>query len=162
MTRRLRLPDPAATDALGAALAAALPAPAVLYLDGDLGAGKTALARALLLALGANGPVKSPTYSLLERHRLARGEAAHLDLYRIAQAAELEFLGLQELLPDLRLVMVEWPDRGAGALPPADLRVALAVEGEGRRASLQPRTPVGDAWLAGLNEVALAAFSKPL
>lgn len=154
MKRQLRLPGPEATQALGAALAAALPAPAVLYLRGDLGAGKTALARALLLALGAPGPIKSPTYSLLERHRLPGGEAAHLDLYRIAQSAELEFLGLQELLPDLRLVLVEWPDHGAGALPRPDLAVELAVDGDGRSAVLEALTPVGEAWLGGLNGAA--------
>jgi tRNA threonylcarbamoyladenosine biosynthesis protein TsaE len=147
MTRSLRLPDPAATHALGERLAASLGDAAVVYLRGDLGAGKSALARAMLLALGAPGPVKSPTYTLVERHRLDRGEAAHLDLYRIAQAAELEFLGLQEALPDLRLVLVEWPERGQGALPPADLVVDLAVDGEGRLARLTPGSVGGQAWL---------------
>ena len=144
------LPDPDATQALGSRLAAALPGPAVVYLQGDLGAGKTALARALLQALGAAGPIKSPTYSLVETHALAQGEAAHLDLYRVAQSSELEFLGLQERLPELRLVLVEWPDRGAGALPPADLRVELAVAADARIVSLEAPSALGEAWLAAL------------
>lgn len=159
MTLSLRLPDPAATQALGARLAASLGDPAVVYLRGDLGAGKSALARAMLLALGAPGPVKSPTYTLVERHRLAQGEAAHLDLYRIAQAAELEFLGLQDALPDLRLVLVEWPERGQGALPPADLVVDLAVEGEGRQVRLAPGSDVGKAWLERAAAAAGPAFN---
>ena len=150
MKLQARLPDPAATEALGSRLAATLPGPAVVYLRGDLGAGKTALARALLQALGAAGPIKSPTYSLVESHLLTQGEAAHLDLYRVAQAAELEFLGLQERLPELRLVLVEWPDRGAGALPPADLTVDLAVEDDARQVCLEAGSQLGDAWLEAL------------
>ena len=115
MTLSLRLPDAQATQALGTRLAASLSGPAVVYLHGDLGAGKSALARAMLTALGAPAPIRSPTYTLLERHALARGEAAHLDLYRIAQADELEFLGLQDLLPDLRLVLVN--GRNGGRAP---------------------------------------------
>ena len=150
MRATLRLPDPAATQALGARLAASLPDAAVVYLRGDLGAGKSALARAMLLALGAPGPIKSPTYTLLERHRLAEGEAAHLDLYRIAHAAELEFLGLQEALPELRLVLVEWPERGEGALPPADLVIDLGVDGEGRQVRLAAGSATGRDWLGRL------------
>jgi tRNA threonylcarbamoyladenosine biosynthesis protein TsaE len=160
MTHSLRLPDPAATQAFGARLAASLDAPAVVYLRGDLGAGKSALARATLLALGAPGPIKSPTYTLVERHRLAQGEAAHLDLYRIAHAAELEFLGLQEALPELRLVLVEWPERGEGALPPPDLVIDLAVDGEGRQARVAPHTAVGRAWLARAAAAPGPAFNE--
>lgn len=160
MSLSLRLPDPAATQALGARLAASLGDPAVVYLRGDLGAGKSALARAMLLALGAPGPIKSPTYTLVERHRLAQGEAAHLDLYRIAHAAELEFLGLQEALPELRLVLVEWPDRGQGALPPADLVVELAVDGEGRQVRLAAGSAVGHGWLGRLAAAPGPAFNE--
>lgn len=150
MRLQARLPDPAATDALGQRLAATLPGPAVVYLRGDLGAGKSSLARALLRALGATGPIRSPTYTLVERHRLHEGEAAHLDLYRIAQAGELDFLGLQDLLPDLALLLVEWPDRGAGALPPADLEVFLRQDGDGRGVELASGSPLGEAWLGAL------------
>ena len=101
------------------------------------------------LALGVTGPVRSPTYTLVERYLLASGrEAVHLDLYRIGDAAELDFLGLDDIEPVLWLV--EWPDRAGPALPPADLRVHLAVEGEGRSVRLEPVTGRGNAWLATL------------
>jgi tRNA threonylcarbamoyladenosine biosynthesis protein TsaE len=143
------LPDAAATDALGARLAAALPAQAVVHLHGDLGAGKSTLARALLRALGVSGTIRSPTYTLVEQYPLAdRGLALHLDLYRIADPGELEFLGLDA--DAVRLWLVEWPERGQGALPPADLEVALEVEGEGRRARLTPCSPLATDWLRKL------------
>ena len=145
------LPDADATDTLGRALAATRPetarhAPAVVYLHGDLGAGKSTLARAWLRALGVEGPVRSPTYTLVERYPIPGGEALHLDLYRIGGAGELEFLGLDEA--GAVLWLVEWPERGAGALPAPDLEVALAVAGEGRSVRLRATGAVGDAWLA--------------
>lgn len=143
------LPDPAATDALAATLAAGQPRPAVVFLDGDLGAGKSSLARAWLRALGVTGAIKSPTYTLVERYPLpGGGEAAHLDLYRLAGAGELEFLGLDELAAEARLWLVEWPARGAGGLPAPDLWVRLAPEGAGRRVRLEAASPAGEAWLA--------------
>lgn len=150
---RLTLPNPAATDALGAALAASRPPRAVLYLHGDLGAGKSTLARAVLRALGVRGAIRSPTYTLIERYTLAsrQGEApddaVHLDLYRIAAAAELEFLGLDDLSAQAALWLVEWPERGGHALPLADLHVRLALAGEGRDAVLEPESPTGVVWI---------------
>ncbi len=145
----LFLEDADATDALGARLAQALPARAVAYLDGDLGAGKSTLARALLRALGVTGTIRSPTYTLVEQYPLpAGGMALHLDLYRIGDPGELEFLGLDPA--ETRLWLVEWPERGQGGLPEADLDVALAVEGAGRRCRLQARNAIGEAWLANL------------
>jgi len=146
------LADPAATDRLGQQLARAMPASAVVFLRGDLGAGKTSLARALLRALGVQGPIKSPTYTLIERYPLASGEAVHLDLYRIAEASELEFLGLQDLMPDVRLWLVEWPDHGLRALPPPDLEISLSVAGDGREIRLDPRSQAGYDWLAALGD----------
>lgn len=146
------LADPAATDRLGQQLASAMPASAVVFLRGDLGAGKTSLARALLRGLGVQGPIKSPTYTLIERYPLASGEAVHLDLYRIAEASELEFLGLQDLMPDVRLWLVEWPDHGLRALPPPDLEIFLSVAGDGREIRLDPRSQAGGDWLAALGE----------
>lgn len=145
------LADPAATDALGAELAAGQPAGAVVYLEGPLGAGKSSLARAWLRALGVQGAIKSPTYTLVERYPLpAGGEAAHLDLYRLADAGELDFLGLDDLAGQARLWLVEWPDRGAGGLPAPDLHLRLAVDGLGRRAHLAAASERGRAWLAVL------------
>ena len=142
----LPLPDESATRALGERLATSAPRAVVVYLHGDLGAGKSTLARAWLRALGVTGTVRSPTYTLVERYRLASGsEALHLDLYRIGNAGELEFLGLDEA--DAAVWLVEWPERGAGALPPADLHVRLAFDGEGRVAVLEAGTPAGRSWL---------------
>lgn len=146
--RETFLRDPAATEALAAALAANQPPRAVVYLEGDLGAGKSSLARAWLRALGVRGAIKSPTYTLVERYPLPGGEAAHLDLYRLAGAAELDFLGLDELAAEAALWLVEWPDRGRGGLPPPDLCLRLAVDGTGRRARLEAASPAGEAWLA--------------
>ncbi len=145
------LADPAATEALAARLAASQPGRAVVYLAGDLGAGKSSLARAWLRELGVRGAIKSPTYTLVERYPLpGGGEAVHLDLYRLSAAGELDFLGLDELADQARLWLVEWPDRGAGALPAPDLRVGLAVQGAGRLARLQAASPSGAAWLERL------------
>ncbi|KFN49030.1 tRNA (adenosine(37)-N6)-threonylcarbamoyltransferase complex ATPase subunit type 1 TsaE [Arenimonas composti] len=148
--RTVFLPDEAATIAAAQALAAAAPAPAVVFLEGDLGAGKSTLARAWLRALGVTGTVRSPTYTLVERYPLADGgEAVHLDLYRLADAGELDFLGLDELAGSARLWLVEWPERGRGGLPAPDLRLQLQGEGAGRRLGLDPTSPAGRAWLAG-------------
>ncbi len=146
----LFLPASESTDQLGQALALTRPAQAVVHLQGDLGAGKSTLARALLRALGVQGSIRSPTYTLIERYPLETGEAWHLDLYRIGNAGELDFLGLDEGAADLWLV--EWPERGAGGLPPVDLVVALEIDGHGRRGSLQAHSEAGHAWLERLRQ----------
>ena len=146
----LWLADAAATDALGAALARTRPTPAVVHLQGDLGAGKSTLARALLRALGVTGAIRSPTYTLVERYPLRDGgEAWHLDLYRIADAGELEYLGLD--VDEVVLWLIEWPEHGNAALAPADLIVALEVENGGRRARRIAGSPAGQAWLAAMS-----------
>lgn len=145
----LFLADAEATEMLGRALAATRPGDAVVHLHGDLGAGKSTLARAMLRGLGVEGAIRSPTYTLVERYPLADGrEALHLDLYRIADAGELEFLGLDGT--DIGLWLIEWPERGAGALPRADLRVDLEVAQAGRNISLAAETDIGGRWLEGL------------
>ncbi|WP_407352188.1 tRNA (adenosine(37)-N6)-threonylcarbamoyltransferase complex ATPase subunit type 1 TsaE [Luteimonas sp. R10] len=145
--QRLYLADEAATQALARALATTQPAQAVVYLRGDLGAGKSTLARAWLRALGVVGTIRSPTYTLVERYPLgAAGEALHLDLYRIGDAGELEFLGLDE--QPAALWLVEWPERGVGALPRPDLEVALEISGPGRSARLLGHGARGAAWLS--------------
>ena len=142
------LADSDATEALGHALARTRPQPAVVHLQGDLGAGKSTLARSLLRALGVTGAIRSPTYTLVERYPLEGGEAWHLDLYRIGDAGELEFLGLDEGAAVLWLV--EWPERGIPALPQADLKVLLEVEGRGRSARLVASSLAGEQWLSRL------------
>lgn len=140
------LADSGQTDRLGRMLAATRPPRAVIHLQGDLGAGKSTLARALLRTLGVEGAIRSPTYTLVERYPLeAGGEAWHMDLYRIGDPGELEFLGLDA--DEVVLWLVEWPERGAGGLPDADLRIELAMDGGGRRARLTAGTVTGGDWL---------------
>lgn len=144
------LPDAGATSSLGECLGATRPARAVVHLQGDLGAGKSTLVRALLRSLGVGGTIRSPTYTLVERYPLPDGEAAHLDLYRLGDASELDFLALDELEDAARLWLVEWPERGEGTLPAPDLILRMAVEGQGRRVVLEPRGEVGEAWVERL------------
>jgi tRNA threonylcarbamoyladenosine biosynthesis protein TsaE len=146
------LPDEAATAALAQRFAAALDGGLVLYLHGDLGAGKTSFARALLTTLGVGERVKSPTYSLVESYRAGALAAWHLDLYRIADPGELEWLGLDALGDASALVLVEWPERGAGALPAPDLVLELEHAGNGRRARAEPRSARGRSLLDRLGE----------
>jgi tRNA threonylcarbamoyladenosine biosynthesis protein TsaE len=155
----LQLPASEATEALGRALASTRPAHAVVHLQGDLGAGKSTLARALLRALGVEGAIRSPTYTLVERYLIPEGEAWPLDLYRIGDAGELDFLGLDDTVATLWLV--EWPERAGAALPKADLRVELATQGLGREARLLSGTAAGERWLALLAASAeVAALSS--
>ncbi len=150
-TLNVPLPGEAATNALARQLAPAVRGGGVVFLRGELGAGKTTFARALLRALGVGGRVKSPTYTLLERYKVDGRDAFHLDLYRIADPGELEWLGLDELDSPATLVLVEWPERGAGALPAADLYVTLehAATG-GRHAYLSAASERGHKWIAGM------------
>jgi tRNA threonylcarbamoyladenosine biosynthesis protein TsaE len=124
--------DEDAMRALAARLATAASAGGALHLEGDLGAGKTTFARALLTAIGVGERIKSPTYSLLESYRVGDLDAHHLDLYRIADAGELEWLGLADLWTPSALVLIEWPERGRGALPPPDLRLRFDHAGDRR------------------------------
>ncbi|HET6804463.1 MAG TPA: tRNA (adenosine(37)-N6)-threonylcarbamoyltransferase complex ATPase subunit type 1 TsaE [Frateuria sp.] len=146
------LPDETATAALAQRFATAVDGGLVIYLHGDLGAGKTSFARALLGALGVGERVKSPTYSLVESYRAGELAAWHLDLYRIADPGELEWLGLDALGDPASLVLVEWPERGTGALPAPDLVLQLEHAGNGRSARAEPRSDRGRAMLARLGE----------
>jgi tRNA threonylcarbamoyladenosine biosynthesis protein TsaE len=131
------LPDESATAAFAAEVAKAIEGGVAIDLYGELGAGKSSFARALLQSLGVRGRIKSPTYSLVECYPLDAGQAWHLDLYRIADPGELEWLGLDALREPGAVVLVEWPDRGRGAMPPADLDLHLAYAGSGREARLR-------------------------
>lgn len=151
--RRLTLPDAAATEALGGRLAAPLAGGGCVFLRGPLGAGKTTLVRGLLRALGHHGPVRSPTYTLIEPYRLQGVEVCHVDLYRLTDPLELEALGLRDCLVAGTLVLIEWPQRGDGLLPAPDLDIALALHGEGRQAVLRWAPQAG---FAGALEALLA------
>jgi tRNA threonylcarbamoyladenosine biosynthesis protein TsaE len=147
----LEASDESATAAVGTALAATAPsAGAVVTLAGELGAGKTTLARSLLRALGVTGTVRSPTYTLLEPYRVAGRELLHLDLYRLGGADELAALGYRELASGDALLLVEWPERAAGALGPVDLALRLEYWGAGRRLLLEAGSALGADWLARL------------
>lgn len=139
----LSLENEEATMAFGRRLAAALPGGLVAYLHGDLGAGKTTFARAFLRALGVGERVKSPTYSLVEGYDIGERQAFHLDLYRIADPGELEWLGLDTLSEPGAIVLVEWPERGTGALPAADLELTFRHAGEGREVAFSAHSERG-------------------
>lgn len=144
---KTRLQDEAGTAALGAALARALLPGMAVYLHGELGAGKTALARALLHAAGHAGHVKSPTYTLAEPYQVTIDgrptEVIHFDLYRLGSAEEFLDAGFREHFNGHGVCLVEWPERGAGVLPPADLEIALAVCGNAREVELQALSAKG-------------------
>lgn len=149
------LADEAATEALGSALAGPLARASaekamVLHLEGPLGAGKTTLARGLLRGLGHPGRVRSPTFTLLEPYELPSLEVIHLDLYRLADPGELDYLGLLDMLGPGCAVLVEWAERGGDRLPPPDLCVALEYDGGGRIALLAARTEAGRTMLEDL------------
>jgi tRNA threonylcarbamoyladenosine biosynthesis protein TsaE len=148
------LPDEAATAALATRWAATLAGAdggLVIYLQGELGAGKTSFARALLGTLGVGERVKSPTYSLIEGYRIGDRPAWHLDLYRIADPDELQWLGLDALSDPAALVLVEWPERGSGVLVGADIQLQLGYAGDGRQAKALPRSKRGQEFLARLD-----------
>lgn len=159
---QVKLPDEAATAEFGHALAHALqPAPkgpVVIYLEGTLGAGKTSLARSVLRNLGVTGTVRSPTYTLMEIYEIAGLTVVHLDLYRLTAADELEALGLRDFLEPGNVWLVEWPERGVGGLPQADVNIELRIDGEGRIAGLQGLTEEGKRLLssAGIQERVLS------
>lgn len=125
-------------EALGEALATVCPPSCVIYLEGNLGAGKTTFARGFLRGLGYAGAVKSPTYTLLESYDLAGHRCYHLDLYRLADPGELEYLGIRDLLQSDAILLVEWPEKGKGELPAADLIIHIHYEKDGRRLELNP------------------------
>lgn len=132
---------------LGERLAAVCPVGCTVHLRGDLGAGKTTLVRGFLRARGHIGAVRSPTYTLIEPYELATGAVYHLDLYRLGDPEELEFLGLRDLLGEDLTLLIEWPEQGAGWLPEPDLTLAIDHCAEGRDIRLSAGTPRGRAAL---------------
>lgn len=144
------MPDEAATLALGGALApGALPG-RTLHLRGELGSGKTTLARGLLRALGVADRIKSPTYSLVEPYTLSSLHLYHFDFYRVKDSSEWLSSGLREYFNAQSVCIVEWPERAGTALPPADLDISLTFSGDGRKAALETRSDAGADWLARL------------
>ncbi len=141
----------AQTEALGAALARSVPAaagPLAIHLSGDLGAGKTTLARGFLRALGVSGTVRSPTYTLIELYPLPHYAVVHADLYRLRGPDELEPLGLRDYARAGYVWLIEWPEHAHGQLPRADITARLEVDGAHHRIELTPHSQAGSAWLS--------------
>jgi tRNA threonylcarbamoyladenosine biosynthesis protein TsaE len=140
-----------ATEAAAASLARVRPMGAevfaVIYLNGDLGAGKTTWVRGFLAACGVTAVVRSPTYTLVELYDLADATAVHLDLYRLQDEADLETLGLRDWAAPGYLWLIEWPERGGRGLPAADLQVALSAGVEAHEIVVSAATARGESWL---------------
>ncbi|EHJ91273.1 tRNA (adenosine(37)-N6)-threonylcarbamoyltransferase complex ATPase subunit type 1 TsaE [Vreelandella boliviensis] len=145
---QVQLDNEEAQVAFGEALGKVLQGRGLVYLEGELGAGKTTLTRGILRAYGHQGAVKSPTYTLVEPYELGSQRIYHLDLYRLAEPEELEFIGGRDVLADDALSIVEWPSRGEGWLPAPDLRLILEVADAGRLVSLAAGSVQGERILA--------------
>ncbi|RDL42994.1 tRNA (adenosine(37)-N6)-threonylcarbamoyltransferase complex ATPase subunit type 1 TsaE [Marinomonas piezotolerans] len=141
-----------AMELFGEKLAGALKQGGVVYLDGNLGMGKTTLVRGLLRGLGYIGPVKSPTYTIVEPYELDGGEVYHFDLYRISDAEELEYMGIRDYFRDDVLCLVEWAEMGKGVLPEPDIIVHLDLVRSGRAVSIESKTAYGDVAINGIIE----------
>ena len=163
----LHLGDSSATEALGGALARAYVAAeqgsAVIYLHGELGAGKTTCVRSLLRALGVGGVIRSPTYTLVEAYTLGANVCVHVDLYRLQGPAEVDELGLRDYYEGKCLMLVEWPEKGVGALPCPDIELTLTHFGDARKCCLLAATALGRLWLDNLvNDSSLAPYVSNL
>lgn len=140
------------TEQLAQRLAASCPKGMVVYLQGGLGAGKSTFARAFIHTLGFKGSIKSPTYSLLEAYRLDNGfEAVHMDLYRLADPEEVDYLALDEYENNALAILIEWPEKGAGHIPPADIAIQFTTQADGRLLKLAPFTLEARNWLLAIN-----------
>lgn len=150
MTVLRQVDSAAAMELLGGTLARVARAPLVVYLAGELGAGKTTFVRGWLRELGHEGAVKSPTYTLVEPYELPGGNVYHFDLYRLSDPEELEYMGIREYLAGDAVALIEWPERGEGVLPGGDLQVAIRYVPAGRAVTLAALTPRGQALLERL------------
>lgn len=147
---RVMLRDEAETLALAERVHRVLPSGAVVFLHGNLGAGKTTFVRGWLRAAGFSGPVKSPTFTLVEEYPFEDRVVYHFDLYRLNDPEELEWMGFRDYLRPNAVCFIEWPERGAGLLPRADLDIRLEISGKGRTAEISAGTDRGAAALARL------------
>lgn len=138
-----RVVGEAAQERFGARLADAVEGALTIHLLGDLGAGKTTLVRGFLRRAGHRGAVKSPTYTLIEPYEVAGRKVYHLDLYRVADPDELEYLGLREMLAEDAVLLIEWPQRGEGWLPAPDLTVSIAHREGAREVALSGHSQRG-------------------
>ncbi|MCO5761075.1 MAG: tRNA (adenosine(37)-N6)-threonylcarbamoyltransferase complex ATPase subunit type 1 TsaE [Gammaproteobacteria bacterium] len=147
---KIEIRGEAAQEALGQLLAGLLRPPLILWLEGDLGTGKTTLTRGILRGLGHGGAVRSPTFTLLEPYELGPRRLYHLDLYRLGDPEELEYLGLRDLLERDSILIVEWPRRGGRVLPAADLEIRFDYRADARALEFQSLSPGGEALVMAL------------
>lgn len=140
---QLTLPNEQSTLDFAAQMAGVCPAQLVIFLQGNLGAGKTTFARGFLRALGHQGTVKSPTYTLVETYTLGDKTIFHFDLYRIKDTQELEFIGIQDYFAQKAISLIEWPENGEGLLPPADLSCYIEPDNSGRQVKLVAHSKQG-------------------
>ncbi len=139
----MRLDNESATVALAKRLAARLKPGMVIYLHGDLGAGKTTMVRGVLSSLGYEGRVKSPTYTLVEPYSIAGLDLRHFDLYRLHDAEEWEAAGFREEFDGSNIFFIEWPEHGKALIPTADLEISFEILPDGRKVEISGNTPTG-------------------
>jgi len=150
MSHSTFLADEAATIAYGQRLAKAINSKGLLTLSGNLGSGKTTLCRGLIQSYSHSGAVKSPTYTLVEPYEIGDKRIYHFDLYRMEDPEELEFIGLWDYLTQEALIIIEWPEKAFGVLPPADLAIQLEQQEKGRKITCSSNTSLGEAVLEKL------------
>ncbi|WP_210642587.1 tRNA (adenosine(37)-N6)-threonylcarbamoyltransferase complex ATPase subunit type 1 TsaE [Pseudomonas sp. Tri1] len=146
----LYVADEQAMTAFGARVARITAGHGLIFLEGDLGAGKTTLSRGIIRGLGHVGSVKSPTFTLVEPYEIGDIRAFHFDLYRLVDPEELEFLGIRDYFEDDTLCLIEWPQKGAGFLPKPDLTITIGAQNGGRLLKLTPQGSRGESWCAAL------------
>jgi len=139
----LHIASEAEMEALGEKLANAVTGSCAIYLQGPLGAGKTTLVRGFLRVMGHTGTTKSPTYTLVETYKLGNYDIHHFDLYRLNDPEELEHIGIRDYYSDHSIYIVEWPERGAGVLPPADIQINILYDGTARKVSIKVTSEAG-------------------
>ncbi|MBD9602024.1 tRNA (adenosine(37)-N6)-threonylcarbamoyltransferase complex ATPase subunit type 1 TsaE [Pseudomonas sp. PDM10] len=146
----LYLADEEAMTAFGARIAKTTQGHGLIFLEGDLGAGKTTLSRGIIRGLGHVGAVKSPTFTLVEPYEIGEIRAFHFDLYRLVDPEELEYLGIRDYFDDDALCLIEWPEKGAGFLPKPDLTITIGPQDSGRSLKILSQGSRGESWCAAL------------
>ena len=146
----LFLADEEATVAFGQRLAQVTAGTGLIFLEGNLGAGKTTLSRGIIRGLGHTGAVKSPTFTLVEPYEIGAVRAFHFDLYRLVDPEELEYMGIRDYFDDDALCLIEWPDKGTGFLPKPDMTITITPHETGRQLKLLPQSARGQSWCAAL------------